>query len=59
MPQGRIPNKFTVLEEPKEEAKPHVLFDFYSMNPPLQWVHTICKTWLKKENIKKKKKRTK
>ena len=47
MPQGRIPDKFTVLEEPKEEAKPHVFSDSYSMHPPLQWVHVIYKTWLK------------
>ena len=47
MPQGRITNKFTVLKEPKEEAKPHVFSDFYSINPPLQWVHAIYKTWLK------------
>ena len=26
MPQGRIPDKFTVLREPKEEAKPHIFF---------------------------------
>ena len=31
MPQGRNPEKFTVLEEPKEEAKPHVFSDFYSI----------------------------
>ena len=31
MPQGRNPEKFTVLEEPKEEAKPHVFYDFYSI----------------------------
>ena len=29
--QRRIPYKFTVLEEPKEEAKPHVFSDFYSI----------------------------
>ena len=27
-PQGRIPDKFTTLEEPKEKAKPHVFSDF-------------------------------
>ena len=31
-PQGRIPDKFTVLEEPKEEEKPHVFSDFNSIN---------------------------
>ena len=32
MLQERIPNKFAVLEEPREEAKPHFFFfpDFYS-----------------------------
>ena len=29
--QRRIPDKFKVLEEPKEEAKPHVFSDFYSI----------------------------
>ena len=56
MPQGRILDKFTVLEEPKEKARPQVFYDFYSMNHPLQWVHAIYKTWLK---IGKYKKRTK
>ena len=48
MPQGRIPDKFTVLEKPKE-AKPHVYIYIYFLfnNPPLQWVHAIYKTWLK------------
>ena len=31
MPRGRILDKFTVLEEPKEETKSHVFFDFYSI----------------------------
>ena len=48
MPQGRILDKFTVLEEPKEEAKPHFFsFLFNSIIPPLQWVHAIYKTRLK------------
>ena len=28
MPQGGILDKFTVLEEPREEAKPHVFSAF-------------------------------
>ena len=49
MPHGRIPDKLTVLEEPKEEAKPHVFFFFFLIlfNPSLQWVQAIYKTWLK------------
>ena len=31
MPQERIPNKFTVLEERKEKAKPNVFSNFYSI----------------------------
>ena len=55
-PQERILDKFTVLEEPKEEVKHHVFSNFYSINPPLEWVHAIYKTWLKmgKYIIKKK-----
>ena len=30
-PQGRILDKFTVLEEPKEKEKPNVFSDFYSI----------------------------
>ena len=30
-PQGRIPDKFTILEEPKEEQS-LTFFDFYSIN---------------------------
>ena len=51
MPQGRILDKFIVLEEPKK-SKASPLSDFYSVIPLLQWVHAIYKTWLKIENIK-------
>ena len=50
-PQGRIPDKFTVLEEPKEEQS-LTFSDFYSIVPLLQWVHVAYKAWLKIENIK-------
>ena len=52
MPQGRILNKFTVLEEPKEEQSLTFFWFFYSIIPLLQWVHATYKTWLKIENIK-------
>ena len=32
MPQGRILDKFTVFEEPKEDAKPQKIFFFYFNN---------------------------
>ena len=51
MPQGRILDKFTVLEEPKEEQS-LTFSDFYSIVSLLQWVHATYKTWLKIENIK-------
>ena len=50
-PQGRILDKFTVLEEPKEEQS-LTFSDFYSIVSLLQWVHATYKTWLKIENIK-------
>ena len=50
-PQGRILDKFTVLEEPKEEQS-LTFSDFYSIISLLQWVHATYKTWLKIENIK-------
>ena len=52
MPQGRIPDKFTVLEEPKEEQSLTFSDFFYWINPLLQWVHAIYMSWLKIENIK-------
>ena len=50
-PQRRILDKFTVLEEPKEEQS-LTFSDFYSIISLLQWVHATYKTWLKIENIK-------
>ena len=50
-PQGRILDKFTVLEEPKEEQSLTFSY-FYSIVSLLQWVHATYKTWLKIENIK-------
>ena len=50
-PQGGIPDKFTVLEEPKEEQS-LTFSDFYSIVPLLQWVHVAYKAWLKIENMK-------
>ena len=29
--KGRIPDKFAVLEEPREEAKPYIFSYFYSI----------------------------
>ena len=52
MPQGRISDKFTVLEEPKEEQSLTFSDFFYTMISLLQWVHATYKTWLKIENIK-------
>ena len=46
-PQGRISNKFIVLEESREEAKPHVFIFILFNNPLLQWVYAIYKIWLK------------
>ena len=51
-PQGKILDKFTVLEEPKE-GQNLTFSDFYSIVSLLQWVHATYKTWLKIENIKK------
>ena len=52
-PQGRIPDKFTVLEEPKRRAKPHIFPDFFiQWLSLLQWVHATYKAWLKIENMK-------
>ena len=53
MPQERILDKFTVLEEPKEEQS-LTFFYFLFNNPLLQWVHAIYMSWLKKNilNIK-------
>ena len=51
-PLGRISDKFTVLEEPKEEQSLTFSDFFYSITPLLQWVHATYKTWLKIENIK-------
>ena len=51
-PQGTIPGKFTVLEEPKEEQS-FTFSDFYSVVPLLQLVHATYKTWLKVEKYKK------
>ena len=51
MPQGRIPDKFTVLEEPKEEQS-LTFSDFYSIASLLQWVHATYKAWLKIKNMK-------
>ena len=51
-PQEGIPDKFIVLEKPKEEQS-LTFFDFYSIiSFLLQWVHAIYKTWLKIENLK-------
>ena len=52
MPQGRIPDKFTILGEPREEAKP-LFFFFLFNNPPLQLVHAIYKIRLKIGKYKK------
>ena len=41
--QGRIPDKFTILEEPKEEQS-LTFSDFYSIVSLLQWVHATYKT---------------
>ena len=49
--QGRIPDKFIVLEEPKEEQS-FTFFDFYSIMSLLQWLHATYKAWLKIENMK-------
>ena len=51
-PQGRIPDKFTVLEEPKEEQS--LIFSYFLFNQNyslLQWVHAIYMS-RKKLNIK-------
>ena len=50
-PQGRISDKFTVLEEPKEKQS-LTFSDFYSIIILLQWVHATYKAWLKIENRK-------
>ena len=47
-PQGRIFDKFRVLEESKEEQS-LTFSDFYSIIPLLQWVHATYKAWLKIE----------
>ena len=51
-PQGKIFDKFTVLEEPKEGQ--NLTFSNFLFNNLflLQWVHANYKTWLKIENIK-------
>ena len=51
MPQGRISDKFIVLEEPKEEQS-LTFFYFYSIMSLLQWLHATYKAWLKIENMK-------
>ena len=51
MPQGRIPDKFTVLEEPKEEQS-LTFFFLFNKSSLLQWVHATYKAWLKIENMK-------
>ena len=53
MPQGRIPDKFTVLEEPKE--KQSLTFSDFLFNknyPLLQWVRVIYISWKNLLNIK-------
>ena len=50
-PQGRIPDKFTIHEEPKEEQI-LTFFWFLFNDPLLQWVHATYKAWLKIENMK-------
>ena len=47
-PQGRIPDKFTIFEEPKEEQS--LTFSDFLFNknyPLLQWVRAIYMTWKK------------
>ena len=53
MPQGRIPDKFIVLEEPKEEQ--NLTFSDFLLNQNfslLQWVHAIYMSWKNLLNIK-------
>ena len=53
-PQGRIPDKFTVLEEPKEEQN-LTFSDFYSINlKNIYWLRGLFKGSIKldiQENI--------
>ena len=51
-PQGRIVDKFTVLEETKEEQSLTFFWFLFNNSIILQWVHAIYKTWLKIENLK-------
>ena len=53
-PQGRIPDKFTVFEEPKKEQNLTFSDFLFNQNDPLlQWVHAIYMSWKKNlRNIK-------
>ena len=57
-PQGRILDKFTVLEEPKEEQKPHLFwFLFNNLSITMSACYLYVMTQKKKKEKKRKEKK--